>query len=123
MELEASALVGHNIVGDMKILDRVDFVNEFDLIGIIDTQIIVEDTDNECLPKGLADLVLLYHLYDKIYSRRKAKKDKCTPLDSKSLSIPPRTSSLAAIQEHHLRLTSLGHAYVSKEHTMPETMQ
>ena len=80
MDLEANALVGQNIVGDMKILDHVDFVDQFDLIGVINTQVLVEDTDNGCLPKRLPDLVLYYNLYEKVYSPRKAKKDKGTPL-------------------------------------------
>ena len=80
MDLEAIALVGHNIVGDMKVLDRVDILNEFNPISGADTKVIVGlyrnmyrsltgiyvtiagRHKNECLPEGLSDLVPKYRL-------------------------------------------------------------
>ena len=79
MDLEANALVGHNVIGDIKILNHVNFIDEFNLIGVIDTQIIVQDSGNQRLPKGLSDIVLHYNLYEKVYSRKKAKKAKGHP--------------------------------------------
>ena len=32
MDLEANALVGHNFIGDIKILNRVDLINECNLL-------------------------------------------------------------------------------------------
>ena len=67
-------LVGHNIINDMKVLDRpgINLHDHFDLIGIADTQVLVQDSSAECLPEGLSDLVLQYQLYASVYySRRK----------------------------------------------------
>ena len=68
MDLEANALVGHNVVGDMKILDRFDILNEFISIGIIDTQVLVEDIEVNVYQKGFQ---LKYELYEKAYSPTK----------------------------------------------------
>ena len=59
-------IVGHNFVGDMKILDlfNVDLYQFFDHIGVADTQVLVEDTADESLPQSLAGLVLMYKLYE-----------------------------------------------------------
>ncbi|KAM0793929.1 hypothetical protein BDR22DRAFT_895659 [Usnea florida] len=75
MDLEAKA----QLYWKLKILNRVDFINEVDLIGAIGTQIIVEDSGNQRLPRGLSVLVLHYNLSEKVYSRKKAKKTKGHP--------------------------------------------
>ena len=59
-------IVGHNLVGDMKILDLFDInlYHFFDYIGVADTQVLVEDTADESLLASLAGLVLKYKLYE-----------------------------------------------------------
>ena len=54
-------LVSHNIINDMKVLERhgINLCDHFDLIGIADTQVLVQDSSAECLPEGLSDLVLM----------------------------------------------------------------
>ena len=43
----------------------------FNLIGVADTQIIVEDMKNDYLPKGLSDPVLKHQLYEQAFSPKK----------------------------------------------------
>lgn len=63
--------MGHNIVGDIRVLNRVGLLEEFDLIEVADTQGLVQDTNNDRLPQGLPDLVLQFKLFPSVYSRRK----------------------------------------------------
>lgn len=51
-------LVGHNLVNDMTILDRLRIIQHFDLIGVADTQVLVQDTGNKRLPQVLSNLIL-----------------------------------------------------------------
>ena len=52
-------LFGHNVEEDMEILDilRGQVEEYFDLIGVVDTQVLFEDTDDESLPESLSGLV------------------------------------------------------------------
>ena len=66
-------LIEHNIVNDMKVLDQsgIKLHDHFNIIGIADTQVLVQDITDERLPHGLPDPVLQYQLYHSKCSRRK----------------------------------------------------
>lgn len=63
--------MSHNIVGDISILNRVGLLEQFDLIEVTDTQVLVQDTNNDRLSQGLPYLVLQYEVYPPVYSGRK----------------------------------------------------
>ncbi|KAM0804691.1 hypothetical protein BDR22DRAFT_543961 [Usnea florida] len=59
-------LIGHNFANDMRILDEdgIDLHEYFDIIGIADTQVLVEESENTVLPRSLSGLALQYQLHD-----------------------------------------------------------
>ena len=57
-------LISHNFANDMRILDEdgIDLHDCFDITGIADTQVLVEESENTVPPRSLSGLVLQYQL-------------------------------------------------------------
>lgn len=53
-------IIGHNVREDLQVLDIFDIRLEefFDVTGVVDTQVLIEDTSDDTTPENLAALVL-----------------------------------------------------------------
>ena len=69
-------LVGHNVIHDMRVLKQygLDLINHFNLIGIADTQVLIQDAAIPRMGQSLTDLVPLYELYPPVFKQYRTKR-------------------------------------------------
>ncbi len=70
--------IGHNIIIDMKSLMQhgLHLSKHFDIVGIADTQTLLQDLKSQPMPESLTDLVLMYQLYPPVDEQIRTNRNK-----------------------------------------------
>ena len=68
-------LIDHNVIGDLKVLRRngIDLDQFFDMIGVVNTQILIEVLMDNVTSEHLGASVIQYKLHEPVMTRRKGK--------------------------------------------------